>query len=78
MTNSIKREIASQLNLLVAEVKKDQLKDLLTKKDVMKMLHVSLSTVDRWMRTGCLKAFGVEGRVYFKRTDVETMLTPIN
>jgi len=42
------------------------------------MLHVSLSTVDRWMRAGCLKAFGVEGRVYFRRTDVEAMLTPIN
>ena len=78
MTNSIQREIACQLNLLVAEVKKEQLKDLLTKKDVMKMLHVSLSTVDRWMRSGCLKAFGVEGRVYFRREDVEAMLIPIN
>lgn len=78
MTNSIQREIATQLNFLVAEVKKEQLKDLLTKKDVMKRLHVSLSTVDRWMRTGALKAFGVEGRVYFKRADVEAMLTPIN
>jgi len=78
MTNSIQKEIACQLNLLVMEVKKDQFKELLTKKDVMRILQVSLSSVDRWMRTGKLKAFGIEGRVYFKRKDVEAMLTPIN
>ncbi|MCI2228450.1 helix-turn-helix domain-containing protein [Polaribacter sp. MSW13] len=44
----------------------------------MRILQVSLSSVDRWMRAGKLKAFGIEGRVYFKRTDVEAMLTPIN
>ncbi|WP_274704104.1 helix-turn-helix domain-containing protein [Polaribacter marinus] len=60
------------------EVKNDQFKKLLTKKDVMRILQVSLSSVDRWMRAGKLKAFGIEGRVYFKRTDVEAMLTPIN
>lgn len=78
MNNNIQREISSQLNLLVEEVKVNHNKELLTKKDVMQMLQVSLSTVNRWMRSGTLKAFGIESRVYFKRIDVETMLTPIN
>ena len=78
MRNSIQKEISIELSKLVLEVKKDQLKELLTKKDIMKILKVSLSTIDRWMRAGTLKAFGIEGRVYFKRADVEAMLTPIN
>ena len=78
MNNNIQREIASQLNVLVEEVKNKHNNELLTKKDVMQMLHVSLSTVNRWMRSSTLKAFGIESRVYFKRIDVEAMLTPIN
>ena len=78
MNNKIQREISSQLNLLVEEAKNKHNNELLTKKDVMQMLQVSLSTVNRWMRSGTLKAFGIESRVYFKRVDVEAMLTPIN
>ena len=52
--------------------------ELMTKKEVANFFSVTLTTIDRWTKKGRLKAFGLEGRVYFKREQVESSLTPLN
>ena len=77
-----------QLQDAISEDLKRQLKDLiknfepkappvyLTRKEVSKLLKVDLSTIHNWVKKGKLKSYGIGGRVYFIRSEVENALIP--
>ena len=46
----------------------------LTRNEVSEMLQVDLSTVHNWTKKGRLKSYGIGGRVYFKRSEVESQI----
>lgn len=58
-------------------MKQEQGEVMLTKDDVMKMLNVSLSTVNRLMREKDIPFHKIKGNVRFKRSDVETYLEKV-
>lgn len=49
--------------------------DLLTRKDVAKLLGVSLVTVNDWTNKGILTAYKCGNRVYYKEPEVMQALT---
>ena len=72
------------LNLLKGEfeaIKKEfqpkQPTEYLTRKDVKELLKVDLSTVHNWTKKGKLKAYGIAGRIYYKRHEVEQAIKPL-
>lgn len=51
--------------------------ELLSRNQVCEMFQIDLSTLHLWRKKGRIKASGVGGRVYFKRSDVEAALKTI-
>ena len=45
--------------------------EYLTRKEVAKMLHIDLKTLKIWTNKGVLISYGIQGRVYYKRDEVE-------
>ena len=43
----------------------------LTRKQVAKMLDINLTTLNNWTNRGALTSYGIQGRVYYKRDEVE-------
>ena len=43
----------------------------LTRKQVAKMLDINLTTLNNWTNKGVLFSYGIQGRVYYKRDEVE-------
>ena len=68
------REIAS----LKSEFQPKEPEQYLTRKDVKDLLKVDLSTLWSWTKKGKLKAYGIGNRVYYKRSEIELNLRPIN
>ena len=48
--------------------------DYLTRKETAALLKVDLSTLWHWVKKGKLQAYGISGRVYFKREEIEQSL----
>lgn len=46
----------------------------LTRKQVAKMLDINLTTLNNWTNKGVLISYGIQGRVYYKRDEVERAL----
>ena len=45
--------------------------EYLTRKQVAKMLDINLTTLYNWTNKGVLISYGIQGRVYYKRDEVE-------
>ncbi len=63
---------------LVSELKKEfQPKapaEYLTRSEVAKLLKVTTATLDRWSDQGKLNRYGLGGRIFYKRSEVENSL----
>lgn len=46
----------------------------LTRKEVSNLLTVSLVTLNKWNKTGRLKAYGIGKRVLYKQSDINNSL----
>lgn len=46
----------------------------LTREEVCEMLSISLATLFRYTKKGIFKAYAVEGRVYYKRHEIEQVI----
>jgi len=51
--------------------------EYLTRNELAEMLKCDLSTIHNWCKKGKLHPYGIGNRVYFKRADLESLLTPI-
>jgi hypothetical protein len=52
--------------------------EFLSRNTVKEMLDVDLSTIHNWTKSGKLKAYGIGNRVYYKRSEVEQAIIPLN
>lgn len=52
--------------------------EYLSRNEVRDMLKCDLSTVHNLTKRGKLKAYGIGGRVYYKRSEVEEAIKPLN
>ncbi|QTN38181.1 helix-turn-helix domain-containing protein [Cryomorphaceae bacterium] len=49
----------------------------LTRNEVAELFKINLSTVHHWTKSGRLMAYGIGGRVYYKRKEVEALALPL-
>ena len=52
--------------------------EFMTRNEVKEFLKVDLSTIHNWTKRGKLKAYGLGNRVYYKRSEVEQAIKPLN
>lgn len=49
-----------------------------TRRQVADLFQVQLSTIHNWVTKGVLKSYGLGNRVYFKKSEIELALIPLN
>ena len=52
--------------------------ELMTRKEVAQYFKINIATVRNWSIQGILKKYGVGDRVYFKRSEVESLPKQLN
>lgn len=52
--------------------------EYLTRAEVVKLLKVNQSTLWAWTKAGKLKSYGLGNRVYYKRSEIEAAIKPLN
>ena len=52
--------------------------EFLSRRDVAILLDTNLQTVNNWTKEGKLKLYGIGGRRYYKRNEVEQALIKLN
>lgn len=52
--------------------------EYLTRNEVAEMFKCDLSTIHNWCVKQKLKPYGIGSRVYFKRSEIEASLIPLN
>ena len=71
--NNIKRQLEN-LNL---NFQPKQPKTYLSRAEVSKMLNVSLVTLNKWNKSGKLKAVGIGGRVLYRQEDIDNAIVEL-
>lgn len=75
--NTLFEGLQNQIKDLKANFEPKAPVEYLTRSEVAKMLKCDLSTIHNWTKKGKLIPYGLGNRVYYKRTDIEAVLTPI-
>ncbi len=76
--SQISQSVASHLEDFKKQFQPKDPESFLTRSEVAKLLKINLSTVWSWTQKGKLKSYGIGNRVYYKRSEVEARLTPLN
>lgn len=72
----LRSEFRTELKDLLSEISKSQhplqpsTDELIKRSDIAKMFDVSIVTVHQWMRKGVLAHYKMNGRTYFKKSEV--------
>ncbi|WP_026704429.1 helix-turn-helix domain-containing protein [Flavobacterium soli] len=74
LQNEILKGIKQELEQLKKDFQPKQPSEYLTRNNVAEMLKIDLSSVHNWTKKGKLKAYGIGGRVYYKRDEVENSI----
>lgn len=76
LISGIKDELVPELKKqLSQEFQPKQPEELMTRKEVCDLFQIDLSTLHRWRKEEKMPSYGIGNRVYFKRSEVEAMLT---
>ncbi len=78
----LKKEITQELlNSLLPKLSKQfQPKEpatYLTRNEVAEMFKIDVSTVHNWTKRGKIQSYGIGGRVYYKRKEVEKAIVKL-
>lgn len=76
LTEMIMAGVRAELEKLKTDFQQKEPTEYMTRNDVRDFLNVDLSTVHNLTKRGKLKAYGLGGRVYYKRVEVEAAIKP--
>jgi len=77
LQNAIIDGVKTQLDNLKAHFEPKQPNIYLSRLEVSKMLNVSLVTLNKWNRSGRLKAYGIGGRVLYRQEDIDNAIVEL-
>lgn len=69
--------IKSELTSLKIELQPKTPTKYLTRQEVAEMFQIDLSTVHNWTKKGRLISYGIGGRVYYKRSEIENAIVKL-
>lgn len=62
------------LNIFQSNEKKEKKSSILTIKEAGEYLKVSRQTINNWVKSGILKKRKIQGRVYFNKSDLDSLM----
>lgn len=74
----ILKGVQSQIDDLKKHFQPKEPNVYLTRQEVATLLSVDISSVHNYTKRGILKSYGIQGRVFYKRSEVEASLQPLN
>jgi excisionase family DNA binding protein len=77
LQTAILEGVETQLESLKLHFQPKQPKTYLSRAEVSKMLNVSLVTLNKWNKSGRLKAVGIGGRVLYRLSDIENAIVEL-
>lgn len=69
--------LQNQIKELKENFEPKQPTEFLTRSELSKLLKCDLSTIHNWCKKGKITPYGLGNRVYFKRSEIEAVLTPL-
>ncbi len=79
---NLQNAILEGIDIKFSELKKNfqpkEPTEYLTRNEVADLFKVDLSSIHNWTKKGKLKAYGIGGRVYYKRSEVYAAVKPLN
>ncbi|AHW59582.1 Helix-turn-helix domain-containing protein [Draconibacterium orientale] len=78
LQQAILKGVKEQLEELKESFQPKEPTEFLTRNEVKDMLKVDLTTIWNYTNKGKLKAYGIGNRVYYKRSEVEAAIKPLN
>jgi hypothetical protein len=74
--DDLKELITEAVTKAFDEVNKDTFtdRDLMTRKQTAEFLNVSLVSLNIWSKKGIIQPYAIEGRVFFKKSEIESAL----
>ena len=78
LQDTITETLKAQLDELKKNFQPKEPTEYLTRQEVSKMFSIDLSTVHNWTKKGKLIPYCLGGRIYYKRSEIETALIKIN
>jgi excisionase family DNA binding protein len=74
LKNAIIQEVKNELDALKLHLQPQQQTKYLTRLEVCKLINVTLVTLHTWNKNGKLKAYGIGGRVLYRKEDIENAI----
>lgn len=74
---SLKSLIQEVIRIELATLPAKKETTFLTRAEVVKLLHISLPTIDKAIKTGKLKAYRINGRILFKESEIDLTAIPV-
>ena len=78
LETKILKGVQSQIEDLKKHFQPKEPTTYLTRHEVATLLSVDISSIHNYTKRGVLKSYGIQGRVYYKRSEVEASLKPLN
>ncbi len=78
LQDKILQGVKTQLDDLKKTFQPKEPNEYLTRNEVAEMLKIDLSTVHNWTKSSKLRSYGIGGRVYYKRAEVEESIVELN
>jgi hypothetical protein len=74
--DDLKELITEAVTKAFDQVNKDTFtdRDLMTRKQTAEFLNVSLVSLNIWSKKGIIQPYAIEGRVFFKKSEIESAL----
>lgn len=73
----INQSLKVQLKKLKQDLTEKLQETLLTRPETAEFLKISTSTLSKWTSEGTLSSYGIGGRVYYKRSEIEKALVKL-
>jgi excisionase family DNA binding protein len=77
LQNAIIEGVKLQLDSLKLHFQPKQPSTYKSRLEVSKMLNVSLVTLNKWNKSGRLKAYGIGGRVLYRQEDIDNAIVEL-
>lgn len=77
LQDAIVKGVKTHLDELKKDFQPKEPAELMTRQEVAEWLKVDISTIHNWSTKGILKKYSIEGRVYYKRDEVNKAIIEI-
>ncbi|MBW8243044.1 helix-turn-helix domain-containing protein [Muricauda oceani] len=78
LRNDINNDVKTQIDELKKCFQPKNPEELLSRSETAELLKINLSTLYLWTKKRKLKSYGLSGKVYYKRSEVESALIALN